>query len=63
MITGREGIKNYLRRAAGPSRFERNRHRGHQGGKQAIIINELPYQVNKAQLLETVADLVRDKNR
>lgn len=30
-------------------------------GKQAIIINELPYQVNKANLVEKIADLVRDK--
>lgn len=30
-------------------------------GKQAIIVTELPYQVNKASLIEKVADLVRDK--
>lgn len=30
-------------------------------GKQAIIINELPYQVNKAKLLEKVAELVKEK--
>ncbi|QQS39528.1 DNA gyrase subunit A [Candidatus Woesebacteria bacterium] len=30
-------------------------------GKQQIIISELPYQVNKAQLVEKIADLVRDK--
>jgi len=28
---------------------------------QAIIITELPYQVNKARLIEKIADLVRDK--
>ena len=33
-----------------------------QGGKrERIIINELPYQVNKAHLVEKIADLVRDK--
>lgn len=31
------------------------------GGKQAIIIDELPYQVNKARLCEKIAELVRDK--
>ena len=31
------------------------------GGRQAIIVTELPYQVNKARLLERIADLVRDK--
>jgi DNA gyrase subunit A len=30
-------------------------------GKQQIVITELPYMVNKAQLLETISDLVRDK--
>ena len=30
-------------------------------GKQAIIITELPYQVNKARLLEKIAELVKDK--
>ena len=31
-------------------------------GKEAIIITELPYQVNKARLIEKIADLVRAKN-
>ena len=30
-------------------------------GKTAIIVTELPYQVNKAQLIEKIADLVREK--
>jgi DNA gyrase subunit A len=29
-------------------------------GRQAIIVNELPYQVNKARLLEKIATLVKD---
>jgi DNA gyrase subunit A len=31
------------------------------GDRQAIVITELPYQVNKAKLIERIADLVRDK--
>jgi DNA gyrase subunit A len=31
------------------------------GGRQAIIIDELPYQVNKANLLVKIGELVRDK--
>lgn len=31
------------------------------GDRERIIITELPYQVNKAKLIEKVADLVRDK--
>ena len=29
--------------------------------KQAIIVTEIPYQVNKARLIERIADLVNDK--
>ncbi|MCH7852682.1 MAG: DNA topoisomerase 4 subunit A, partial [Candidatus Marinimicrobia bacterium] len=32
-----------------------------QGGRERIIISELPYQVNKANLVEKIAQLVRDK--
>jgi DNA gyrase subunit A len=31
------------------------------GNRERIIVSELPYQVNKAKLLEDIADLVRDK--
>ena len=30
-------------------------------GKESIIVSELPYQVNKARLIEKIADLVRQK--
>jgi DNA gyrase subunit A len=32
------------------------------GGRQAIVVTELPYQVNKARLIERIADLVREKH-
>ncbi len=31
-------------------------------GRQAIVVTELPYQVNKARLLERIAELVRNKD-
>jgi DNA gyrase subunit A len=31
------------------------------GDREEIIVSEIPYQVNKAKLIETIADLVRDK--
>ncbi len=31
------------------------------GGKEAIVITEIPYQVNKAQLIEKIANLIREK--
>jgi DNA gyrase subunit A len=30
-------------------------------GRQRIVVNELPYQVNKARLIEKIAELVKDK--
>ncbi|MGD6834327.1 DNA gyrase subunit A [Sutcliffiella halmapala] len=30
-------------------------------GREVILVHELPYQVNKARLIEKIADLVRDK--
>jgi len=34
---------------------------GKEGGRQAIIVDELPYQVNKAQLLIRIGEMVREK--
>jgi DNA gyrase subunit A len=33
----------------------------HKGGRESLIIRELPYQVNKARLIERIAELVKDK--
>jgi DNA gyrase subunit A len=30
------------------------------GGRQAIVVTEIPYQVNKAKLIERIADLIRE---
>ena len=32
-----------------------------QNGKNSIVVTEVPYQTNKANLVEKIADLVRDK--
>lgn len=62
IIYGKQGIKDYIETGRGSiiirSKTEIEEIKG---GRQAIIINELPYQVNKAQLLETIVGLVRDK--
>ncbi len=50
--TGRGRI--YMRARTGIETNESN-------GKQTIIVHELPYQVNKARLLEKIADLVKEK--
>ncbi|MCS4485827.1 DNA gyrase subunit A [Staphylococcus americanisciuri] len=31
------------------------------GGRERIVVTEIPYQVNKARMIEKIADLVRDK--
>jgi DNA gyrase subunit A len=33
----------------------------HKNDRERIVVHELPYQVNKAKLIEKIADLVRDK--
>ncbi|HOG45473.1 MAG TPA: DNA gyrase subunit A [Anaerolineae bacterium] len=61
-ILGREGIVSAY--ATGKGRIV-VRARAHiedlKGGRQAIIVTELPYQVNKATLVERIADLVRTR--
>ena len=32
-----------------------------ENGRHKIIVTEIPYQVNKAKLIENIADLVKDK--
>ncbi|MDN3698182.1 DNA topoisomerase (ATP-hydrolyzing) subunit A [Vibrio cortegadensis] len=62
MISGRKGIidayktgrgKVYMRSKA-DIEVEKN-------GKETIIVTEIPYQVNKARLIEKIAELVKDK--
>jgi DNA gyrase subunit A len=63
IINGAQGI--YSAYTTGRGRVHmRARHEIEQidgKGKEAIILTELPYQVNKARLIEKIAELVRDK--
>ena len=62
IVRGKQGIKDYFERGRGAVRIQAKAEIEEiKGNRQAIIVTELPYQVNKAQLLETIADLVRDK--
>jgi len=62
IIMGNDGIKKAY--ATGRGSFK-TRARYHieekKGGRNAIIVTEIPYQVNKARLVEKIAELVRDK--
>ncbi len=62
IILGRSGSESASRTGRG-SVIMRGRHKIEKlsGGKVAIIINEIPYQVNKAKLVEKIADLVKEK--
>lgn len=61
-IMGRQGIKDYFDTGRGSITVRaKTEIEDIRGGRQAIIITEIPYQVNKTTLLETMADLVRDK--
>ena len=61
-IMGSDGINSAYKTGRGrivmrgKAQIEEN-----ENGKQRIIITELPYQVNKANLVEKIADLVREK--
>ncbi len=62
IVRGKLGIKDYFETGRGSVRVQSKTNiEDIKGNRQAIIIDELPYQVNKATLLETIADLVRDK--
>jgi DNA gyrase subunit A len=62
MISGRKGIEEAYRTGRGKI-YMRARAiiETEDNGKETIIINEIPYQVNKARLIEKIADLVKEK--
>jgi DNA gyrase subunit A len=61
-IMGRQGIKDYFEKGRGSIVIRaKTEIEDIRGGREAIIVNEIPYQVNKTSLIENIADLVRDK--
>jgi DNA gyrase subunit A len=61
MINGASGIREaYLTGRGRIYLRARCQFEGEEGGRQSIIVNELPYQVNKARLLEKIAELVKE---
>ncbi|MGV3740106.1 MAG: DNA gyrase subunit A [Gammaproteobacteria bacterium] len=61
IINGRAGIVEAYRTGRGRISIRAKTEIENDGQRSAIIINELPYQVNKARLVERIAELVRDK--
>jgi len=63
IIHGRKGIQDAYRTGRGIIRLrarvmvEKDR----RTGRESIIVNEIPYQVNKARLIEKISELIKDK--
>jgi DNA gyrase subunit A len=61
-IYGRTGIREAYTTGRGIITLRAKAHAEKmRGGREAIIITELPYQVNKATLIEKIGELIRDK--
>ncbi|MBI3543729.1 MAG: DNA gyrase subunit A [Deltaproteobacteria bacterium] len=62
-ICGMDGVRSAYRTGKGviQLRARTKIESTKKGDKEAIIVTELPYQVNKAKLIEKIAELVRDK--
>ena len=65
IIMGRSGIKNAYRTGQGNliirSKCEIEEYGTGGNARSRIIVHEIPYQVNKANLIKTIADMVGDK--
>ncbi|MBW1769906.1 MAG: DNA gyrase subunit A [Deltaproteobacteria bacterium] len=63
IIHGRQGIKDAYKTGRGIIKLrarvmiEKDR----RTGRESIIVNEIPYQVNKARLIEKISELIREK--
>ncbi|MFA4991351.1 MAG: DNA gyrase subunit A [Candidatus Omnitrophota bacterium] len=62
IICGRDGIKNAYETGRGLLKIHaRASIEKQKQGREAIIITQIPYQVNKSKLIENIAGLVQDK--
>ncbi len=62
LINGNRGIHEAYHTGRGRIHVRARAHvEGEDGPRQSIIVTELPYQVNKARLVEKIAELVKDK--
>jgi len=62
MILGVDGLKSAYETGRGKIKMRARAHiETAKNGKDSIVITEVPYQTNKANVVEKIADLVRDK--
>jgi DNA gyrase subunit A len=61
IIYGKKGIIDAYTTGRGRIKIRAKHHIEKKGNREVIVIDELPYQVNKARLILSIAGLVRDK--
>src|SRR5438132_4029357 len=61
IIQGREGIRNTYANGRGRIVVRARTHFETERGRMSIIVTELPYQINKADLVRKIAELARDR--
>ncbi|PHZ58960.1 DNA gyrase subunit A [Photobacterium leiognathi] len=62
MISGRKGIVDAYKTGRGKVYMRAKAEiEADKNGKETIVVHEIPYQVNKARLIEKIAELVKDK--
>ena len=61
ILMGRVGVRNAYKTGKGSMLVRAKTEIEEHNGRQRIIVTELPYQVNKAKLVETIAGMVREK--
>ncbi len=61
IIFGKKGIMDAYETGRGRIKVRAKTHIEQSAKKEIIVIDELPYQVNKSRLIENIANLVKDK--
>lgn len=61
IIFGKKGIIDAYESGRGRIKVRAKTHIEKKGNRDVIVIDEIPYQVNKSRLIENIANLVKDK--
>lgn len=61
IIMGKSGIRSAYETGKGKVVVRAKTEIEEENGRHRIVVTEIPYQVNKAKLIESIADLVKDK--
>ncbi len=61
LILGRSGIRSMYTKGRGHIIMRARAEVEEHNGRERIIVTEIPYQVNKARLIQKIADLVKEK--